>query len=141
MSTHQKTLEEMWGYNIPIVEDYDNEEMISILNTKAINLSIMSINIGDSIENRLDAILGLLDNYSPVILFLIEVHSYNEGIWLLTNSFKAIGYSVYSNCNPKPVGDIFNFSRFKKKPLKGGVVAIIKNSGPILSTSNLEERS
>ena len=124
-----------------ILEDYSNGLSINSNNQDKGNLCIMSINIGDSIENRLDAILDLLDTYSPNILFIVEVHSYNECVHLLTNTFRRKDYLLYINCTPKPTGDIYNFARSKKRPIKGGVVAVVKNSEAIFSVFNMEERS
>ena len=101
----------------------------------------MSINIGDSLQNKLEYICKFINNNKPAIIFLLEVHSFEEEIRNFDNFFMKLGYRLSINCEKKPLYDLYNFSKRQKVVPKGGVVSLTNSKVNIENTESVIKKS
>ena len=88
------------------------------------NTLIASINIGDRFQNKIEGIKNFLMEYNPAILFLDEVHSFQEDMERLENIFSRLGYRIYSNyISREKIRREQNYINKIRTP-KGGIVVI-----------------
>ena len=111
MSTVRQTnLNEYWGSN------HSHSELDTYSSSFSENFtnSIISINIGDRLENKFYGICNFIKTHKPFIVFLCEVHSYEEDILKFNQSFKILNYTILSNCQPR--SNIYMFNSAKRNP-------------------------
>ena len=82
------------------------------------DLLAISVNIGDSFKNKLDSIFTLIEQTNSDLLFILEVHSFEEEIINLNQMFIRLGYDLIVNCETRPSNDLTNFSKKSKRTPK-----------------------
>ena len=109
-------------------EEVEDLEWNDIKSIHQGDLLAISVNIGDSFKNKLDSIFTLIEQTNSDLLFILEVHSFEEEIINLNQMFIRLGYDLIVNCETKPPNDLANFSKKSKRTPKGGIVALIKKN-------------
>ena len=137
-NNRQTTLKEYWGPQ----DSESDEDSIHLINQNNFKnkLTIISINIGDNLLNKINAVNEFLISNKTDILFLLEVHSFQEDMNNLTQNFFKLGYDIHPNCVDKPVNNLFTYSN-KRKSVKGGVIVLIKTSCQIKKVENIIKNS
>ena len=136
-SYRQSNLNDYWGENVSnridpnIISHFFSQQELNYTNT------ILSINIGDSIENKLYGLISFIQKYKPLIVFLCEVHSYEEDLLKFKQSFKNFNYTILSNCLSKSNNYYHNTAKRKRSNPKGGICALISDKCEFTNFENL----
>ena len=99
--------------------------------------SILSINIGDSLENKFYGINNFIQKHRPLIIFLCEVHSFEENILKFKPSFRSLNYSIVSNCSSISSSYLLNSAKRRRSNPKGGICVLISDNCEVIKTENL----
>ena len=90
-----------------------------------------------SIENKLYGLISFIQTYKPLIVFLCEVHSYEEDLLKFKQSFKNFNYTILSNCLSKSKNYYHNTAKRKRSNPKGGICALISDKCEFTNFENL----
>ena len=81
--------------------------------------------------------MNFIKSYKPLVLFLCEVHSYEEDLLKFKQSFKFLNYSLYTNCILNNNSSLFLSAKRRKSIPKGGICALIIDHCPLIKVENV----